>query len=160
MSRDDDKVWAELVDAFHSSPDSDGDQPRWPAAENLDPDDEHDDDYGDASVTLSTVSAGSPTTERPSEPSADDEGDASGDVVDHFVPPAPAPIPRGDRVSRLAWAGVISGPAGLITMTIFSWQPSDELLFIAVMAFIAGFATLVARLRGHHPNDPDNGAVL
>lgn len=165
MSRDDDKTWAELVDSFHSSPSASDAEAHWPAAENLDPDDERD-DYGDASVTLGTLSTGQLQPGASRLDDADDAAPVAGsehagaEESNHFVPPTPAPIPRGDRVSRLAWAGVITGPAALILMAVFSWTPPDEVLVFIVTAFIAGFVTLIARLRGHHPNDPDNGAVL
>lgn len=157
MSRDDDQTWADLVDTFHSSPDADDTARRWPAAEDLDPNDEQNDGYGDASVTLGALT-GDDAGPRTHASSHETTGPGTDD--DHFVPPTPAPIPRGDRVSRLAWAGVISGPVGLILVAAFSLTPPDELVFLAVAAFIAGFVTLIARLRGHHPNDPDNGAVL
>ncbi|PZF79341.1 hypothetical protein C1I92_31715, partial [Jiangella anatolica] len=87
--------------------------------------------------------------------------DATADeAANHFVPPPPAPIPRGDRVQQLAWAGVIVPPIALIIVAIMSWRPSDQIVFLAVVAFVAGFVTLVARMRGHHPNDPDDGAVI
>ncbi|PSK95570.1 hypothetical protein CLV30_12939 [Haloactinopolyspora alba] len=168
MSHDDDKTWAELVDTFHASPSSGDGQGRWPAAEDLDadePDDDRDDGYGDASVTLGTLTTGDRPPDRPArrDDATTEPGSGPGTVdeqPDHFVPPTPAPIPRGDRVSQLAWAGVISGPAGLILVSAVSWTPPDEVVLAAVVAFIAGFATLIARMRGHHPDDPDNGAVL
>ncbi|WP_053205994.1 hypothetical protein [Jiangella muralis] len=163
MSRDDDQTWAELIDSFHTSP-SDGDQP-WPAAEELSPDDPLDEpragDFRDASVTLGPLAGGrggpGPDPATPA-PGIDDA--AAEEAANHFVPPPPAPIPRGDRVQRLAWAAVIFPPIALIIVAIMSWRPSDEMVFLAVVAFIAGFVTLVARMRGHHPNDPDDGAVI
>ncbi|MBB5791503.1 hypothetical protein [Jiangella mangrovi] len=170
MSRDDDQTWAELIDSFHASPapssGGDGDQP-WPAAEELGPDERLEeprpDDFRDASVTLGSL------TGRGAAPS---DGAAEGGVgagiddatadeaANHFVPPPPAPLPRGDRIQQVAWAGVIAPPIALIIVAIMSWRPSDEIVFFAVVAFVAGFVTLVARMRGHHPNDPDDGAVI
>ncbi|TDD96869.1 hypothetical protein [Jiangella asiatica] len=168
MSRDDDKTWAELVDTFHSSPAPDGDQP-WPAAEEVGPDDDRDDltsddvpadGFRDASVTLGPLGPG-PGREQTRDEAVDVGDDAVGtEASDHFVPPTPAPIPRGDGVSRLAWAAVIAPPIALIIVAIMSWRPSDEIVLFAVLAFITGFVTLIARMRGHHPNDPDDGAVL
>ena len=169
MSRDDDQTWAELIDSFHATPTAGGDQP-WPAAEELGPDDRLDEprpeDFRDASVTLGSL------TGRGSAPADGADGVAEGGVgagiddatadeaANHFVPPPPAPIPRGDRIQQLAWAGVIVPPIALIIVAIMSWRPSDEIVFLAVVAFVAGFVTLVARMRGHHPNDPDDGAVI
>ena len=158
MSRDDDRTWAELVDAFHASPDSDDATRRWPAAEDLSPDDDRSDGYDDASVTLGSLTTDShpmgPVSPDPVPEAPQEQAD------DHFVPPPPAPIPRGDRVSRLAWAGVIFGPVSLVSVTALPWTPPEEFLLFAVTAFIVGFVTLIARMRGHHPDDPDNGAVL
>ncbi|WP_116950516.1 hypothetical protein [Jiangella endophytica] len=164
MSRDDDQTWAELIDSFHASP-STGDQP-WPAAEELGPEDRLEeprpDDFRDASVTLGPLAERGPGGPDPAAaapgPGIDDA--AADEAANHFVPPPPAPIPRGDRVQRLAWAAVIAPPIALIIVAIMSWRPSDEIVFFAVVAFIAGFVTLVARMRGHHPNDPDDGAVI
>ncbi|SDT29162.1 hypothetical protein [Jiangella sp. DSM 45060] len=165
MSRDDDQTWAELIDSFHASP-SDGDQP-WPAAEELGPDERLDeprpDDFRDASVTLGPLAGGrggpGPDPD-PAAPAPGIDDAAAEEAANHFVPPPPAPIPRGDRVQQLAWAGVIVPPIALIIVAIMSWRPSDEIVFLAVVAFVAGFVTLVARMRGHHPNDPDDGAVI
>jgi len=160
MTRDDDSTWAELVDAFHASPDSGESQGRWPAAENLSPDDDHFDGYDDASVTLGSLATeGRPLGPVSPEPGPETPQDHADDH-DHFVPPPPAPIPRCDRVSRLAWAGVIFGPVSLVGVTALPWTPPEEFLLFAVTAFILGFVTLIARMRGHHPDDPDNGAVL
>lgn len=165
MSRDDDQTWAELIDSFHAAP-SDGDQP-WPAAEELGPGElleegVRPDDFRDASVTLGSLAergAGpDPAADVPVAGSIDDA--AAEEAANHFVPPVPAPIPRGDRLQRLAWASVIAPPVALIIVAIMSWRPPDEIVFFAVVAFVAGFVTLVARMRGHHPNDPDDGAVI
>ncbi|RIQ34154.1 hypothetical protein [Jiangella rhizosphaerae] len=166
MSRDDDQTWAELIDSFHASPAGDGDQP-WPAAEELGPDERLEegvrpDDFRDASVTLGSVTGRGAGSDAAAEGSvgAGIDDDAAEEAANHFVPPVPAPIPRGDRIQRLAWAAVIAPPIALIIVAIMSWRPSDEIVFFAVVAFIAGFVTLIARMRGHHPNDPDDGAVI
>lgn len=170
MSRDDDQTWAELIDSFHTSS-SDGDQP-WPAAEELGPDDRLDegvrpDDFRDASVTLGSLAERGAGPDGAGADGATEGGVAGGiddataeEAANHFVPPVPAPLPRGDRIQRLAWAGVIAPPIALIIVAIMSWRPSDEIVFLAVVAFVAGFVTLIARMRGHHPNDPDDGAVI
>lgn len=176
MSRDDDQAWAELVDSFNASADTDGDQP-WPDAEDIDPslDDEagrrdrDDDGRLGRGVGVGELGRGNGFGDRFGDGFDDDSADGprqgadSHDdeaASDHFVPPTPTPIPRGDAVSRLAWAAVIGGPLGLIVAAVLSWRPSDELLLFAVMAFVAGFVTLIARMRERRPDDPDNGAVL
>jgi fatty acid desaturase len=76
------------------------------------------------------------------------------------VPPEPPPLPRGDLVSRLAWAGVLLGPAFLLLSAIF-WDGAGPLaLAVAALAFVAGFVTLVSRLPAHRDDDDDDGAVV
>jgi hypothetical protein len=142
----------------------------WPAEEDLtggrhrrvdDPDDEPTgsraagrDDSG-----LSLTSPGGPLI-----PSLNLPGDVDDDPVEDdsegFVPPEPPPIPRGDLVSRLAWAGLIVGPAFLVT-SAFLWTTAPELLVLgAIGAFVGGFVTLVARMPKHRDDDGDDGAVV
>lgn len=137
MSRDDEQVWADLVESFHASPDED---PRWPGSEDV--------SIENADPAL----ARSADSERPSRPPADPD--------DHFVPPPPPPLPRGDPVSRLAWAGVLGAPVFLVVAVAFGWRLPSWATTLAVISLVAGFITLVTRLRGQDPHDPDNGAVV
>lgn len=139
MSRDDEQVWADLVEAFHASPDED---PRW-----LVPDD---DDLDSSDTSAPPVSP--PVSPVPTSLPADAD--------DHFVPPPPPPLPRGDVVSRLAWAGALGAPVFLVVAVALDWQLPSWATTLAVIALLAGFTTLVTRLRGHDPHDPDDGAVV
>jgi hypothetical protein len=130
VSRDDEQVWADLVEAFHASPDED---PRWSVSDDLGPDADH-------------------PVPTPTGPSAE--------VEDHFIPPPPPPLPRGDRVSRLAWAAVLGVPVFLVVAVASGWRLPSWAATLAVIALVAGFATLVMRMRGHDPHDPDDGAVV
>jgi hypothetical protein len=136
VSRDDEQVWADLVESFHASPDED---PRWPGSE----------DVGIGSGDPALTRRSGPELTRP-----------PADAEDHFVPPPPPPLPRGDGVSRLAWAGVLGAPVFLVVAVALGWQLPSWATTLAVMALVAGFFTLVTRLRGHDPQDPDNGAVV
>ncbi|WP_129669163.1 hypothetical protein [Phytoactinopolyspora endophytica] len=186
--RDDEKAWAELVDTFHSEPDPDDGARRWPAAEDIAPDDGSPYDFSDphssdpylaesGSDTLEAPPPGGPhdrdshadrpaDPRRPGDPRAEptpnggESGDSESEEEDHFVPPVPPPIPRGDRVTRWAWAGMLAPPPVLLLATLASWSPPDEFMAILVGGFIAGFVTLVLRMRGRNPHDPDNGAVV
>ncbi|HEX2362504.1 MAG TPA: hypothetical protein VHI11_10565 [Jiangellaceae bacterium] len=140
MSRDDEQVWADLVEAFHASPDED---PRWPVAADNDLD------------TSDTTTAASLRPVPPPVPTSQPT-----DSDDHFVPPPPPPLPRGDVVSRLAWAGALGAPVFLVVVVALDWQLPSWATTLAVVALLAGFATLVTRLRGHDPHDPDDGAVV
>jgi hypothetical protein len=80
--------------------------------------------------------------------------------ADRYAPPEPPPLPRGDALSRLAWAGVIGGPIFLL-ITVIIWRTAPQLLVLAsVAAFVAGFITLVARMPKHRSDDDDDGAVV
>jgi len=87
--------------------------------------------------------------------------DAQGSAEDgeRFVPPDPPPLPRGDMVARLAWAGVGGGPVFLLLAALFWRDLPQVLLLAAVAAFVGGFVTLVLRMPRERPDD-DDGAVV
>jgi hypothetical protein len=86
--------------------------------------------------------------------------DAAEEPEEGYVPPEPPPLPRGDLVSRLAWAGVLLGPAFLLLSALL-WDGAGPLpLAIAALAFIGGFVTLVARLPARRDDEDDDGAVV
>ena len=87
-------------------------------------------------------------------PPASDEGD--------FVPPVPPPLPTLDPVAKGAWVALFGGPAYLLIATMAGWAVPGWAAFLAVAAFVAGFATLVIRMGDRPPRDsgPDDGAVL
>jgi hypothetical protein len=140
-----------------------GDTPgRWPAQEDLSTSapeaaDARDDDGPDDD---SLVTAGSGPV--PLVPSLEIEpSQTERDLDEGYVPPEPPPIPRGDTVSRLAWAGVLGGPLFLILAAMFWSEDAPQVLVLtAVAAFVAGFIALVARMPQHHDDDGDDGAVV
>ena len=85
-----------------------------------------------------------------------------GDDDDHFVPPEPPPMPRLDPITKGAWVALFGGPAYLLLAVMLSWQVPSVAAFIAVAAFVGGFATLVVRMGDRPPRDsgPDDGAVV
>jgi hypothetical protein len=176
-----DTAFAAIIADF-SAPTPTGANP-WPASEDLDDDTEPEPDAADAETDPPLLGRapdgdGPPRAEdTPSGPpsgrwdlpvrritipedaaplpDADDDEDEEG-----FVPPEPPPLPRGDLVSRVAWAAVIGGPLFLLVAAM-AWRglPAYLLLF-ALLAFVGGFVTLVARMPQEHPDDPDDGAVV
>jgi hypothetical protein len=82
------------------------------------------------------------------------------DEEERFVPPEPPPFPRGDLISRVAWAGVIGGPVFLLLAALLWRSLPTLLLLLALTAFVGGFVTLVARMPQDGPDDPDDGAVV
>jgi len=85
-----------------------------------------------------------------------------GDDDEHYVPPAPPPLPRLDPVAKGAWAALFGGPAYLLIAVMAGWQVPSVAAFLAVAAFVGGFATLVVRMGDRPPGDsgPDDGAVV
>lgn len=80
---------------------------------------------------------------------------------DTYHPPEPPPIPRpADTLARFAWAGALGGPALLVISTVFSL--GTFIAGIGVLASVAGFVTLIARMedRGSADDRPDGGAVV
>ncbi|MEJ2579451.1 MAG: hypothetical protein P8Z68_10225, partial [Kineosporiaceae bacterium] len=61
---------------------------------------------------------------------------------------------------RLAWAGVIGGPLGLLIAALGWGSVSSLLVMVSAAAFVAGFVVLVARMPTERPDDPDDGAVV
>jgi hypothetical protein len=76
-----------------------------------------------------------------------------------FVPPEPEPLPAGDLTWWLAWVGALGGPVYLVLAAVLRLEVSSWLLFFSVAAFIAGFATLIARMPDDRDED-DDGAVV
>jgi hypothetical protein len=96
-----------------------------------------------------------PSVEPPQEGPEDDLGQA-----DAFVPPEPPPLPRGDLISRLAWAGVVIGP-GFLLISVIAWRTAPQVLLLTALAgFAGGFITLIARMPKERDDDDDDGAVV
>ena len=102
-----------------------------------------------------------PTPPPPGSP-APASGPAPGPGEGDFVPPVPPPLPTLDPVTKGAWAALFGGPAYLLIATMADWAVPGWAAFLAVGAFVAGFATLVIRMGDRPPRDsgPDDGAVL
>ena len=80
----------------------------------------------------------------------------------HYIPPPAPPLPKIDSVTKGAWLALFGGPLYLIIATACGWTISGLAAFIAVAAFIGGFAVLVLRMDSGPPRDrgPDDGAVV
>lgn len=94
-----------------------------------------------------------PASAVPPPPASDEE---------NFVPPVPPPLPTLDPVAKGAWVALFGGPAYLLVATMAGWAVPGWAAFLAVAAFVAGFATLVIRMGDRPPRDsgPDDGAVI
>jgi len=79
------------------------------------------------------------------------------DDGEHFIPPAPPPLPKLDPLAKGAWIALFGGPGYLIVATAVGWSVSGLAAFCAVAAFVAGFAILVLRMHDPGPGGPDDG---
>jgi hypothetical protein len=164
MGRDDEHTWTELVESFHATT-QDADR-TWPAAEDVDTDKASGSDY-DSSATTTSPGLGfsepdgnSSAADAPGLRPANDPSPQASVDDDHFVPPTPPPIPQTDMITMLAWFGVFGTPVLFAGAYVFSYRVAPLISFMAVIAFVGGFAVLISRLKGHDPHDPDNGAVV
>ncbi len=81
---------------------------------------------------------------------------------EHYIPPPAPPLPKLEPVTKGAWLALFGGPLYLIIATVAGWTVSGLAAFLAVAAFVGGFAVLVLRMDSGPPKDrgPDDGAVV
>jgi hypothetical protein len=154
-----DSAFAAIIAGWADSPTTGS----WPSQEDLSVGrhrrmDEPDDDTGPGRDDIldadALTSVGGPLIPSMATPDVDEPDDA-----DAFVPPDPPPLPRGDVISRLAWAAVLGGPAFLLVV-VLAWRHAPQpLILTALVAFVGGFITLVYRMPKHRDDD-DDGAVV
>jgi hypothetical protein len=104
--------------------------------------------------------AGPGSAPRPSGPRDSPRPEVPAD--EHYIPPPAPPLPKIDAVTKGAWLALFGGPLYLIIATACGWTVSGLAAFIAVAAFVGGFAVLVLRMDSGPPRDrgPDDGAVV
>jgi hypothetical protein len=87
--------------------------------------------------------------------------DEDGEDEPYAAEPLPPPT-KLDPIAKAAWVGVIGGPGYLLVVSLFLHMAvSATAAFIAVAAFVGGFATLIVKLGDRSPrDDDDDGAVL
>ncbi len=90
------------------------------------------------------------------------DDDVSGPLAaldEHFVPSDPPSLRPTDMMSALAWLGALGGPVFLLVAAL-AWRDAPSVLIgAAVLAFVAGFVTLVVRMPDER-EDEDDGAVV
>ncbi len=158
----DEDVWAQIVAAY-DAPSADP-VARWPVSEDVADRGDADDD-GPSPIRDDESSARAPgksgrgrLLRRPGAARRSPEPHPDG----HFVPPPPPPLPRGDAVTRAAWAGLLGSPVLLLVTTVLGYHLGTWSAVLAVVAFVGGFVTLVVRMKDRPPNDlgGDDGAVV
>ncbi|MGH3165634.1 MAG: hypothetical protein ACRDN0_07035 [Trebonia sp.] len=172
-----DAAWLELVARFDTpAPASDDGATPWPEREDI-----------AGSVRVTPVVPDSPVVPdgQPADPPASPPGSQSGlpgqprsrigagygprdapipdnPAGEHYVPPPPPPLPKLGTVTKFAWIALFGGPLYLLIATAVGWTVSGLAAFLAVAAFVGGFAVLVLRMDNGGPRDsgPDDGAVV
>jgi len=157
----DDAAWEALVAAYETGP---ADPAPWPAQEDLPEPGTSGDDAARprsrllrrADHELGDIGLGDAEVVEPAAAQPRRSGE------DHFVPPPPPPLPEVHPVTKFAWAGVLGGPAYLVLAAVVDHPLVRQFAWLAVAAFVAGFLTLVARMKDRPPGDtgPDDGAVV
>ncbi len=151
----DEDVWAGLVAAFDAPaavrdgvdgppPVHDGDRAEAERAE--------DDATGDGSTPDRVVRTMSFEALRPA-PRPREEAE------EHFVPPAPPPLPALDPIAKFAWLGVLGTPILTVVLAILGFDLAGWSALGLAAAFVAGSLTLVARMQDRDDED-DDGAVV
>jgi hypothetical protein len=160
--RDEEAAWADLIARF-DAPEADGGPAPWPAREDL----AGPDLAGPARVARADTlpdSLPGPLPPADTVTFSPARQASSADEDEHFVPPTPPPLPSVDPVTKGAWAALFGGPAYLLIATAAGWTVPGIAAFLAVAAFIGGFAVLVLRMDDGPPGadtgGPDDGAVV
>ena len=84
-------------------------------------------------------------------------------VEEHYVPPAPPPLPRLDPRRKLAWFGLVGCPLVLLVGAVLGLTYPGWVALLTALAFIGGFVYLVATMPRRHNDDDyggDDGAVV
>ncbi len=79
---------------------------------------------------------------------------------EHFVPPAPPPVPRATPTRRLAWLGLFVAPMLMLAAVVFGWAYPEWVSLLLVAGFVGGFVFLVATMPGDRGDNDGDGAVV
>ncbi|WP_200209684.1 DUF308 domain-containing protein [Micromonospora coerulea] len=178
--------WARIVAGFHTAPTT-GSHP-WPAAEDVDDPVDPSEPAGGTAPRGGAEESGGPTATdvrrlpyaadisgisvsrgRQDEPSlldgldtfgADLPGDA--DEEGHYTPPPPPPLPRFSKYTVVGVLAIVVGFVLFLSPTVLRVVDTSVVTLLGFTGILAGFVTLVWRLRpgDTDDHDPDDGAVV
>ncbi len=160
-----DDAWAEIVAGFHDE--VSGPRRSWPAAEDL-PAGDHGSPAPEADPPRrilpnpAAVPTGDPRSAA-DQPSLLDGLDTFGtDLPDAedggYTPPPAPPVPRPSAPATFGVIGIVGGLAVFLRPSLLPFAEGTAIIF-GFIAVVAGFATLVWRLRpDDEETDPDDGA--
>jgi hypothetical protein len=157
----DEDAFAAIVAGFHTTVDPTLAAP-WPAAEDLDSASSAAPDMDTEPAPRTPLRRASDAVDRSLLDSLDSFGNDLPDEAEDeegYTPPPPPPLPRVAPVTILA---ILALAAGLVLLFWPDLLPlgSQTTLFLGFAGVLAGFVTLVLRLRpgDEEDDDPDNGA--
>lgn len=171
---DEEQAWRDIIARYDRdlpAADERGGLPPWPVSEDLDrpaggPAD------GDARPAPDRSRRKPRRAGEPSWRAADEAGPADAEPLDneppnsgppngeeHYVPPAPPPIPRLSKQAVLALALIAAGVLMLLGPQVLGLSEQAGLA-LGVVALVSAGALLVLRLRNDRYDGPDDGAVL
>jgi hypothetical protein len=137
------QAWREIISRYDRDFPADparGGVPPWPVSEDLD----------QRPAPVEPVAA-RPVPEAEPEPAPDPE--------EHYVPPAPGPLPKLSKQSILALILLAVGALLLLWPQLLGFS-EDAGLALGVVSLVSAGGLLVLRLREDRYDDPDDGAVL
>ena len=82
------------------------------------------------------------------------------DPEEHYVPPAPPPLPKPPPARLLAWTGLFGVPAFVLVALVEGLNLTPWMGLILMVWFVGGFVFLVASMRPGPGDDYDDGARL
>src|SRR5690606_31042431 len=90
-----------------------------------------------------------PATPPPADPMNAGPTDAGPewDDEDTFVPPEAPPVPRGTRLQRAAWFGLLGVPALLLVVLMLGMRPPTFFLGCLAAWFLGGAGYLFTKMR-------------
>ncbi|UWZ35300.1 DUF308 domain-containing protein [Dactylosporangium roseum] len=158
--KSDDETFASIIAGFHTTVDP-GSAP-WPAAEDLDSSSSTVPDMDTEPAPRTPLRRPADAVDRSLLDSLDTFGaDLPDDDEEGYTPPPPPPLPRIAPSTLLAVVALI---AGLLLLFWPDLLPlgAQTTLFLGFAAVLAGFVTLILRLRpgDEEDDDPDNGAKV
>jgi len=159
---DEEAAWASIVAGYHTNVDPAA--APWPEAEDVDT-------SGTTAVDMDTEPAPRTSLRRAADPIdqasllesldsfGDDLPDLDEDEEEGYTPPPPPPLPRLSPTTITALIALAGGLLLFFWPTLLPLSPNTT-LFLAFGAVLAGFVTLIWRLRpgDEDDDDPDNGA--
>ncbi|MET7402796.1 DUF308 domain-containing protein [Dactylosporangium sp. NPDC005572] len=156
--KSDDETFASIIAGFHTTVDPTS--APWPAAEDLDSSTPAVADMDNEPAPRTSLRRPSEAVDRSLLDSLDTFGaDLPDDEDEGYTPPPPPPLPKFAPATVLAVLGLV---AGLLLLFWPDLLPlgAQTTLFLGFAAVLAGFVTLILRLRpgDEEDDDPDNGA--